>query len=141
MQKPVQRNLFDRPTFNIVKAQKVAMSEAAKRCGLSRDEIVDKMNELAEWYGVDLNSGDGRLTRGTLEKWINPSEMKRQMPMRALPIFCAVTKDATTLDILAWPIGCKMIDPQDRKLLEWAQIYMTAKKDRKKMRLLEEDLQ
>ena len=68
--------LFDQPTFNTTKIQKEAMNQAAKRCGMSREQIVDKMNDLAGRYGVSLVSNGG-LRLDTFEKWINPNDLSR----------------------------------------------------------------
>lgn len=138
MPKPTQRNLFNRPTFNVVKDQKTAMVEAVKNSGLSREEVVDLMNELADKFGIILNGKGVRLTLDTFEKWINPAELNRQMPMRALPVFCSAVNNNVPLDILALPLGCCVIDPEERKLLDWAKLYMRARRDRKEMKRLED---
>jgi ribonuclease HIII len=71
MPRYIQQQLFNRPTFNVIKTQKEAMNTAARDCGLSRSEIVDKMNDLAERYGIKLVSGNSHgLQIDTLE-WAN----------------------------------------------------------------------
>ena len=134
-----QLPLFDIPTFNIVKDQKDAMRAAVKRCSMSRDEIVDRMNGLARRYGVVLVA-NGRLTLDTFEKWLNPTEINRQMPMKALPIFCAVINDQSALDVLARPLGARVIGEDEQRLLKWAKAYFQARDARKAMRQLENDL-
>jgi len=114
------------------------MRAAAKKCDLSRERIVDRMNDLAGRYGVGLVS-NGRLTLDTFEKWINPSELNRQMPMKALPIFCAVINDHSALDVLARPLGVMVIGEDDQRLLKWAKAYFCARDARKAMRQLEND--
>jgi len=136
---PMQLSLFDAPSFNTCKDQKSTMNAAAKRCGLSREEIVDKMNDLASRYGVSLVSNGG-LRMDTFEKWINPNDLSRQMPTRALPIFCAVINDHSALDILARPLGARVIGDADQRLLKWAKEYFKARDARKVMRQLETNL-
>jgi len=136
---PIQLSLFDTPSFNTCKDQKSAMNASAKQCGMSREEIVDKMNDLASRYGVGLASNGG-LTLDTFEKWLNPSELNRQMPMKALPIFCAVINDNSALDVLARPLGVRVIDDADQRLLKWAKEYFRVRDARKVMRQLENDL-
>lgn len=138
MAHPLQRSLFELPTFNVALELKEAMNAAAKRCGLSRQEITDRMNELAGRYGVCLVKGNGRgLTVESLEKWLNPVDTSRQIPTRALPIFCAVVNDVTALEILAKPLQAQVIGTKDQQLLRWAKAYFEARKCRKIMRQLE----
>lgn len=131
--------LFDQPNLNTIKTQKEAMNQAAKRCGLSRDQVVDKMNDLASRYGVNLMSNGG-LRLYTFEKWINPNDLSRQMPMRAVPVFCAVVRDYEALDILARPLGARVIGLEDQNLLRWAKAYFSARDARQVMRRIETDL-
>jgi len=139
MKQPSQIPLFDAPTFNITKLQKEGMNAAAKNCGLSRDQIVDQMNDLANRYGVNLVS-NGVLKLDTLEKWINPNDLSRQMPMKALPIFCAVVRDTSAMDVLARPVGRKVIGHEDQQLLKWARAYHRERKARSERRRLEKKL-
>jgi len=139
MRQPIQIPLFDAPTFNITKLQKETMNAAAKNCGLSRDQIVDQMNDLAGRYGVNLVS-NGALTLDTFEKWLNPNELNRQMPMKALPIFCAVVRDTSAMDVMARPVGSRVIGHEDQQLLKWAKAYFKARDARRIMRRIESEL-
>ena len=132
--------LFDQPNINTIKTQKEAMNAAARRCGLSRDQIVDKMNDLASRYGVSLMSNGG-LRLDTFEKWINPNDLSRQMPMKALPVFCAVVRDYEALNVLARSLGARVIGPEDQNLLKWALAYFRARDARKTMRRIETGLE
>lgn len=139
--RPQQLSLFDAPTLNVTREIKEAMNAGAKCCGLSRDEIVDLMNDLAAKYGVSLVSGNGKgLTIDTFEKWINPQDLSRQMPIKALPVFCAVVGDASALDVLARPLGYEVIGEDDQLLLKWAKANLNARDARKTMRRIEGDL-
>lgn len=139
MTQPTQLPLFDAPTFNIIKPQKEAMNAAAKNCGLSREQIVGRMNDLASRYGVSLVS-NGVMTLDTLEKWINPNELNRQMPMKALPIFCGVVGDSSSLDVLARPVGSKVIGQKDQQFLKWARAYHRERDARSERRRLEAEI-
>lgn len=131
--------LFDRTTFNITKLQKEAMHAAVKRSPHSREQIVDAMNDLASRYGVSLVS-NGAMTLDTFEKWVNPNELNRQMPMRVLPIFCAVIGDSSAIDVLAAPTGSRVIGPEDQNLLKWAKAYQRERDARIERRRIEKDL-
>ena len=130
--------MFDIPTFNVDKPLKEAMNAAAKKCGKSRAVIVDQMNDLAERFGVKLVTGNGEsLTQDTLEKWLNPQETCRQIPVRALPIFCAIVSDSSPMDILAKPLGFRVIGPEEQELIVWARNKQTVRKSSRIARKIE----
>lgn len=131
--------LFDRPTLNTCKDQKLAMNLAVRQNHLSREEIIDEMNDLATRYGVNLVS-NGSLKLETFEKWINPNDLSRQMPTRALPVFCAVVQDTSALDILARPLGARVIGYEDQNRLRWAKAYFKAREYKQEMRAIEKEL-
>jgi len=71
MNKPItiQRGLFDQPTLNVTRSVKEVMNKDVLSSGMSRDQVVDKMNDLAAAYGVCLTNGNSqRLTTETFEK-------------------------------------------------------------------------
>jgi len=141
MQQPVQMLLFDKPTFNISRDLKETMNAAAKQCPLSRAQITDRMNKLAVRYGVALGKGNRNgLSLETLEKWLNPYDKTRQIPIKALPIFCAVVGDHKLLEVLANPLGIQIIGEDDQRLLKWAKAYHIARKARKTMRKYDPDV-
>ena len=138
---PKQMSLFNTPTLNISRPLKAAMNEAAKQCGLSRDQIVDRMNDLADRYGVSLANGNARkLTLETFAKWLNPEEKSRQIPVKALPVFCAAVNSAEPMKVLSTPLGFEVIGDEDQNLLRWAKAYQQARKARKIMRRLEPEV-
>lgn len=137
-----QPGLFDRaPSLNVLREMKAAMAAAADGCGLSRDALCERMNELADRYGVRLVKGTGQhLTMATLEKWLNPEDKERVIPAKGLPVFCAATGDVAPLQVLVAPIGGRLIDGEDVKLLEWAKAYHATRALKKRMRRIEEEL-
>lgn len=140
MKRPVQLNMFSSTSLNVVAGIKEAMNVSAKKCGLSRDEILERMNELARRFGVRLVKGNGDLGRDTFEKWLNPKALEYVPTVQALPIFCAVVGDIKALEPLVKPLGAMVIDADDVKLLEWAREYHNARKSRKRMRQIEAEL-
>lgn len=137
-----QPGLFDRaPSLNVLREMKAAMAAAADGCGLSREGLCERMNELADRYGVRLVKGTGQhLTMATLEKWLNPEDKERVIPAKGLPVFCAATGDVAPLQVLVTPIGGRLIDGEDVKLLEWAKAYHATRALKKRMRRIEEEL-
>ena len=137
-----QLGLFDRaPTLNTLHDLKAAMAQAADASGLSREALCDRINELADRYGVRLVKGTGQhLTLATLEKWLNPEDKERVIPAKGLPVFCAATGNMAPLQVLVTPIGGRLIDGEDVKLLEWAKAYHATRALKKRMRRIEEEL-
>lgn len=140
--KPAQLNLFGPPpNYDVGAAIAAAMNEAAARSGLSRDQILDKMNDLADRSGVKLVGGAGkRVSLDTLDKWLNPAETGRNIPLKALPIFCAAVADATPLAVLAAPLRVKVITEEEARLLAWARESVAARKAARRKKQLEKDL-
>ena len=136
-----QLDLFSRFSLNINHDVKEAMAISARESGLSREEILDRMNSLAGKYGVRLFRGNGNsLTMSTLEKWLNIQAAEHIPPINSLVIFCAVLNDNSAMEKITKPLGAQLIGEEDIKLLLWAREYHQIKKARKRMRKIEEDL-
>ncbi len=136
-----QQSLFEILTFNIVKPLKLAMVSAEKKSGLSREQIVDQMNDLAEQYGLRLTKGNGRnLTIDTLEKWLNSKDRSRVINIKALPVYCRVVGSNEPIAELIKPLGGMLIGQKDAKLLAWAKQYHRAKDARQVMKKIEAEL-
>ena len=136
-----QLQLFSQPSFNVLRKVKTDMVVAYKKSGLSRIQVCDRMNELADRYGVNLANGNARkLNAATLDKWLNPENKTHFPSIKALPIFCAIVDSVDPIKALLEPLGCMVIDQQDTKLLVWAQEYQKARKAKRKMRQIEADL-
>lgn len=136
----IPQSLFDHPTYNVVKPIKRAMVTALADCGLSRDQVVDLMNELADQYGVRLIKGNGKLTMDTFEKWLNVNDQERVINLKALTLFCAVTSSIEPLQVMVKPLGFAIVGDKDAKLLAWAKEYHKGKKAREAMKKIEADL-
>jgi len=136
-----QLKLFAAPSLNVLRTVKEAMATAVKECGMSRAELCDAINELADRYGVCLVGGRGqRLTLPTLEKWLNPEDREHLPSIKALPVFCAVTGDSGPMRAMIEPLGWQIIGDREARLLTWAQHYHEGKSLREKMRKIEAEL-
>lgn len=137
----IQLELFNMVTLNIAKPLKVAMNDDVKACGLSREQLVDAMNDLADRNGVCLVHGNGvRLTLDTFEKWLNVSDLSRIIPLKDLPIFCAATGRYAAVNVLAKSMGLRVIDAREQKMLSWAEAKLEVQKKSKQIRKLEAEL-
>jgi hypothetical protein len=62
------------------------------------------------------------------------------MPLKALPVFCAAVEKCSTIDVLARPLGLRVIGDRDQKLLAWAEAKMAVKEHGREIRKLEAEL-
>lgn len=139
---PKQLSLFDQPTIGgIVREVKNAMNDAVKESSLSRDQVRDRMNDLAKRHRVNLNGGNAKeLSKDVFEKWLNVEDEVRVPSIKALAIFCAALRTTVPLAAMVRPLGFMVIDGNDIKLLELARYQQKMKAARKKIKQLEADL-
>ncbi|MFA5718898.1 MAG: hypothetical protein WC952_14395 [Desulfobulbaceae bacterium] len=137
-----QYSLFEQPTLNVLRDIKTALAEAYRASGLSVDQVCDRVNSLAERHGVCVVKGRGqRLTVDTLQKWLNPEDMTRYPSIKVLPVLCAVLMNTIDpIQAMVAPMGWKVIDEQDAKMLEWAKLHHNAKDISRRMKKLEAEL-
>lgn len=118
---------------------KESLNAEVKSSGKSREQVLDRMNELARRHRVALN-GKGDVSKDMFEKWLNPEDDSRTPSIKGLTVLCAALETVLPLDAMVAPLGGKVIGPDDARLLEWARTYHKTKELRKRMRKLEEDL-
>jgi len=140
MRTPIQLDLFSQPTLNVSKAIKAAMADDARDCGMSREQLVDRMNDIAERHGVCLTHGNSqRLTIDTLEKWLNVSD-PRHIPLKALTVFCAAVGRWSVLDVVARSLGLMVIGDREQKMLAWAEAKIEVQRKSRQIRKIESEL-
>ncbi|MBW1990346.1 MAG: hypothetical protein JRI97_12495 [Deltaproteobacteria bacterium] len=130
-----------RPHFNAWPAVRQALREAPAWSRLSRAQVVDRCNALAEAEGVRMTGGNtgGRLTENTLEKWLAPGEA-RVPSLGALLILCAVLETIAPVQALVAPLGLFVIGPEDQRRLELAKAREQKRMLDRKIRKLEEEI-
>lgn len=133
-----QLNLFSRQSFNTTRELKECLSSVVSKSGMSREEFLDLINQLADRFGVRLVKGRGRsLSMATFEKWLNPNNTEHIPHYSAISIICEIGETVAPLQVMAAPIGAMVIGEQDVKLLRWAKEYQMVKEAKRKMRKLE----
>lgn len=143
--KTVQLGLFDeRPNLyaqlaGLNPAVKAAMNRAADRCRrLSRQQICDAMNDLADAAGVKLTGGNAKqLSFATLEKWLNPQDTEHLPSLPAIHVFCLVLGDLEPLRVLVAVQGCELAGEQDIRDRDLGRAYRQKKALAKRMKELE----
>ena len=136
-----QLGLFNQLTLNVLRDLKTAMARDAEASGLSREELCEQMNQLAERHGVRLVKGTGQnITMATLEKWLNPEDRERVIPTKGLPVFLAATGGIRTMQVLVAPLGWQVIDERQARRLELAELEDEIKEKKARIRKLAADL-
>ncbi len=135
-----QLNLWDRPSLDPTHRLKLAMKEALKDTSLSREQVVDEMNRLAAAEGLTTNGRSQKVTTALLDKWLAPGATQHIIPLKLLPIFCAVTGSVAPLAALAAPLSARVISVEEAKLLEWAKLELERRRLNKQARKLAQEV-
>lgn len=137
MYKPQQLELFKKQSLNCTYELKRQIRLVLSETHLSRDQVVDLMNDLASRE----NLPGRKISKPTLDSWCKDSEPSRIPSPDELLVFCAVMKRISPLNALANPLGCEVIDIEDVKILKWAKAEIARKKAAKRARIAMEELE
>lgn len=141
-----QCSLFDSTTNRISlldREIKAAMSEACKRfcdrARVSREEVVARMNARATEAGVRLTGGNATaLSDALFAKWLSPSAHDHMPSFRALAIFMDVVNDLSPLSVQAAVHDGAVIDAEQLRVLERAEVERQIKQLQRRKKQLEE---
>ena len=136
-----QRGLWENVIADPGPALKAAMNEATKGCSLSREQIVDDMNSLAAVADINCNGRSQKVTIAIFDKWLAPGATAYHIPFRLLHIFCRVVNNNLPLKVYATFFqGISLISTEDLKKLQWAEVEIEARKNRKKAKYLGQEV-
>ena len=137
---PTQLNIFSHTGLHtVVRDVKEALNLVVKASGKSRDQVLDRMNELAKRHNMVVN-GKAGVSKDLFEKWLNAEDDSRVPGIKSLVLLCASLETIAPVASMVEPLGGRVIGAEDVKLLEWAKTYHKTKELRKRMRKLEEEL-
>jgi hypothetical protein len=139
-QTPKQLSLWETPGLNIVPRLKTSMREAFKLSGMSKEQVVSDMNDMAIAEGLITTSQKQRITIPMLEKWVAPSALAHVISFQNLVIFCKVIKNGSPFQVAAIALGLEIIGPEDKKLLQWARAETKQKRLAKEARKLAQEV-
>lgn len=125
-------------SLNPIMDLKREMGLAAKKCNLSRAEIVDGMNKHVSMEKMRTRGKDGLVTEDMLNKWVAPEAQESVIPTKMLPIFCKITNSLGPLKALAVPLNAAVIGPAEIVLLEMARAQVVEKEAGSRKRRLAE---
>lgn len=118
---------------------KAAMRRAAAESGLSRAQIVDKMNALAGGRALTQGSKKG-ISEDTFDKWM-ADEDRAQMPSGfALDVFMRAIGSLSPLEAWLGLYNCAVLTPKSKKTLEYAELVLEEKSKARRKRRLEDEL-
>ena len=138
--KPVQLSIFSHPgLYSVIRDVKESLQTAVRESGQSREQVLDRVNELAKRYGMAVQSRSG-VSKDLLEKWLNPEDDCRVPTLKSFALLCAALETTAPIAALAASVGGRVIDGEDVKLLEWAKAYHATRALKKRMRRIEEEL-
>ncbi|MGE4298938.1 MAG: hypothetical protein AB7E47_13000 [Desulfovibrionaceae bacterium] len=122
-------------------AIKSALATACRESHLSREQILDRINQFAASAGVRLTSGNASaLSLATLEKWLNPSESEHVPTLRGLAAICHILGTLEPLSPLAGVLGGLVINEEQRHRLMRAELDDQIRALKRRKKLLEADL-
>ena len=125
-----QLELFHTSSLNSTYEIKRQIRLAINNCGMSRDEIIDRMNKIAATEGMRRT-----VSKAALDNWVKDSDPFRMPTVPWLTIFCHVVGSTGPFDAAVNPLGNQVINYDDVKKLEWAQAEISKRRATKKARL------
>lgn len=121
------------PTYGIKRQIRLALSNTS----LSRDQVVDRMNEIARREGLRKT-----VSKATLDSWCKDSEPDRLPAPPWLTILCHVLGTTDPIGPILKALGWGLVNERGRKMLEWAEAELAKKRAARKakavLELLEE---
>ncbi len=137
-----QLNLFRAQSLNVNRDFKECLAAIVNESGLSRKEFLDRMNEVADRFGIRLMKGktSSGLTLHTFEKWLNVEQAQYVPPIAAITVICEVGNTLEPLKIFAKALGVEVIDEKRSKRLQWADAYLDERDARKRKNKLEAEI-
>ncbi len=118
-------------SFNIDTKIRALLSDALKRCPLSREVVAGKMSEL---LGVEI-------TKSQLDSWTAESKENHRFPYAYAPAFCEATGNAEIFRVAAEMVGCYLLRGEDALLTELGRIQKQKEEISKKEKLIRNTLE
>lgn len=118
--------------FELLGAITACLREARGR-GLSRERIVDRMNELLPEAGRPI-------TKRQLDKWTANSVEFSEFPARYLPAFCAAVESPLPILVLARALGRELVDAREAKAMRLGEAQVEVGRLRREAQRLVKEL-
>lgn len=125
-----QLKLFQSTSFNPTYEIKRQIRLALGNSSLSRDEVVDRMNEIAVAEGMRK-----KVSKAILDGWAKDSDPDRLPSLPCLTIFCRVMDTTGPLNAMANPLGYAVIGAENANVLAWGQAELHKRRAAKRARM------
>lgn len=147
MNTPMQLGLFEDDNrlclavAGLCASVKAAMNRAAAASSLSRAQITDRMNSLAQAAGVRLTKGNAKtISEDTLDQWLNPAERDHTPSLLAVNVFCLAVGDAGPLAAQLAIHGCAVMDAEARRYRDYGKACATVREAARRKKKIEEEI-
>jgi hypothetical protein len=135
MSNPEQLPLFGGQNLNIVYEVKRQIRIALSRTKLSRDEVVDRVAELARRDGAPVS-----ITKPVLDSWCKESDPGRMPSIAAITILCHVLGTVEPLRAMASALGAAVINSDDLRILNFGRAEIARRRAQKSARKAADEL-
>ena len=125
------KNTLLNPTYTVKRQIRIALANSR----LSRDEVADRMNEMARVEGMRKS-----ISKAVLDNWTKDSDPDRLPSLPWMTIFCKVLETVAPLEAMAQPLGAAILGPEDLNVLKWARAELARKKAAKRARIALEEI-
>ena len=127
-----EKNLASKAgSFNIDAQIRAMLSDALKKCPLSREVVAGKMSEL---MGMEI-------TKSQLDSWTAESKENHRFPFAYAPAFCEATGNVDIFRVSVEMVGCYLLKGEDALLTELGRIEKQKEEIAKKEKLIRQTLQ
>ena len=136
-----QLSLFDSPSASVAGLDavvKASMATVAAASNLSREQICDRMEVIANRSGVRICPAAKRLSVALLEKWLNPAEREHMPSIRAVQIFCIAMNTSVPWEAVLHSMGLGVLTPEILRVYKIGQAQLDLEAARKRLRTLNE---
>ncbi len=136
-----QGSLFGEKSLNPTVELKRAMALAAKKSGLTRAQIAERLTLLLRVEGLKTRGKDGEVTETMIDKWLAPEALDSYPSPPLLVIYCRAVNSLGPLQPLAVPLGGRVIGPEEIVVLEFGLALVEEKRLRRRTRRLTEQIE
>ena len=127
-----EKNLASKAgSFNIDARIRAMLSDALKKCPLSREVVAGKMSEL---LSVEI-------TKSQLDSWTAESKENHRFPFAYSSAFCEATGNVDIFRTAVEMVGCYLLKGEDALLTELGRIGKQKEEIAKKERLIRQTLE
>jgi hypothetical protein len=117
-------------------AVKAAMAATVNTSGLSREQVCDRMEAVANREGIRICANAKRLSVAILEKWINPADREYMPSIRAIQVFCIALDTYAPWQTVLEGMGLGVLTPEINRVYKIGQAQLDLEAAKKRLRTL-----